>query len=94
MPISNAEKQARFRKKEELNKYVSQVYRECQLRVSLPNSRTTSADLEAQLRETARLPSGWTDKDLELAVTRVRNIYGDIFGTGDPLGKALGLGRG
>ena len=93
MPISNAEKQARFRKKEELNKYVSQVYRECQITASLPRSRTTPADLGAQLREAASLPSGWTDKDLELACKRVQNIYGDILGTGDPLGIDVNNGR-
>lgn len=93
MPISNAEKQARFRKKEELDKYVGQICRECQITVSLPYLRTTSADLEAQLREAASLPSGWTDKDLELAYTRIHNIRGDIFGTGDPLGVDVNNGR-
>lgn len=58
MPISNAEKQARFRKKEELKKHVGQVYRECQLSASLPRLRTSPAELEAQLREAASLPSG------------------------------------
>jgi hypothetical protein len=93
MPISNAEKQARFRKKEELNKLISQVYRECQLTVTRPYLRTTSADLEAQLREAASLPSGWTDEDLKRADTRIRNIRGDILGTGDPLGGDVHDGR-
>ena len=93
MPISNAEKQARFRRKEELKKYVSQVYRECQLSASLLRSGTTPADLEAQLNEAASLPTGWTDEDLELAYARVHNIRGDIFGTGDPLGVDVHDGR-
>lgn len=93
MPISNAEKQARFRKKEELNKYVSQVYKECQFRASFPKLKTNPADLEAQLREAASLPSGWTDNDLELACKRVRHIYVDIQGTGDPIGDDVSGGR-
>ena len=93
MPISNAEKQARFRKKEQLNKYVSQVYRDCQLTATKPHLRRTFGNLEAQLREAVNLPSGWTDEDLERAYVRVRNIWGDILGTGDPLGVDVNDGR-
>lgn len=94
MPISNAQKQARFRKKEELNKHVSQVLRECQLLVSLPRSQTSFVDLEAQLRKAASLPSGWTDEDLIRAHTRVQNIHGDILSAGgDPLGIDVNDGR-
>jgi hypothetical protein len=93
MPFSNAEKQVRFRKKEGLNKYVSEVFRDCQFRVTLPQSRTTPADLEAQLLEAANLPSGWTDKDLELAKRRIRNINVDILGAGNPIGDDVSDGR-
>ncbi len=93
MSISNAEKQARFRKKEQLDKHISQVYRECQFTATKPYQRRTFPNLEAQLREAASLPSGWTDKDLELACKRVQNIYGDILGTGDPLGVDVHDGR-
>lgn len=93
MPLSNAEKQARFRKKEQLDKYVSQVYRECQFTATKPHLRRTFGDFESQLREAANLPSGWTDEDLARAYTRVRNIWGDILGTGDPLGLDVSDGR-
>ncbi len=93
MPISNAEKQARFRKKEQLNKYVSQVYRDCQFTATKPHLRRTFGDLEAQLREAASLPSGWTDEDLKHAVVRVKNIWGDVMGSGDPLGVDVKDGR-
>ncbi len=93
MPISNAEKQARFRKKEQLNKFVSRVYRDCQLTAMKPHIQRTIGDLEAQLREAARLPSGWTDEDLERAVVRVQNIWGEVMGTGDPLGVDVNDGR-
>ena len=93
MSISNAEKQARFRKKEQLNKYISQVYRDCQFTATKPHLQRTFGDLESQLREAARLPSGWTDEDLERAVVRVQNIWGDVLGTGDPLGVDVNDGR-
>jgi hypothetical protein len=93
MPISNAEKQARFRKKEQLNKFVSQVYRDCQSTATKPHLQRTFGDLETQLREAASLPSGWTDEDLERAAVRVQNIRGDFMGTGDPLGVDVNDGR-
>src|SRR5262249_49324937 len=93
VPISNAEKQARFRKKEQLDKHVSQVYRDCQITATKPHLRRTFGDFESQLREAANLPSGWTDEDLARAYTRVRNIRGDILGTGDPLGVDVNDGR-
>lgn len=93
MPISNAEKQARFRKKEQLNRHVGQVYRDCQFTATRPYLRGAFADLESQLREAATLPSGWTDDDLAQAYQRVRNIRGDVLGTGDPLGVDVSEGR-
>jgi hypothetical protein len=88
MPISNAEKQARFRKKEELTKFVEQAFRDCQMIITLPRSSSQFIpdDVEAQLRNAAELPAGWTDEDFNAAVRRVENIRLDIIGTGDPIG--------
>lgn len=84
MPMSNAEKQARFRKKEQLKKHVSQVSRDCRfIAGSKPYLGRTFGDLDAQLREAANLPSGWTDEDLDRAYARVRNIHGDVLGAVD-----------
>lgn len=94
MPISNAEKQARFRKKEQLNKHVSQVSRDCQfIAGSKPYLRRTFGDLDSQLREAASLPSGWTDEDLLRAHTRVQNIHGDVLGAVDQVGADVQEGR-
>lgn len=94
MPISNAEKQARFRKKEQFNKYVSQVSRDCQfIAGSKPYLGRTFGDIDSQLHEAASLPSGWTDEDLLLAFTRVRNFHGDVLGAVDQLGADVEEGR-
>jgi hypothetical protein len=94
MPISNAEKQARFRKKEQFNKYVSQVSRECQfIAGSKPYLRSTFGDIDSQLREAASLPSGWTDEDLSRASTRVRNLHGDVLGAVDLVAADVQAGR-
>ena len=94
MPISNAEKQARFRTKEQFNKYVSQVSRDCQfIAGSKPYLRSTFGDIDSQLREAASLPSGWTDGDLSRASTRVRNIHGDVLGAVDLVAADVQAGR-
>lgn len=84
MVMSNAEKQARFRQKEQLKKHVSQISRECQFLAGTKlHLKRTFGDLDSQLREAAELPSGWTDADLELAYNRVQNLYGDVVGAVD-----------
>ncbi len=94
MPLTNAEKQARFRKKEQLNKHVSQVSRDCQfIAGSKPYLRSTFGDIDSQLREAASLPSGWTDEDLSRASTRVRNIHGDVLGAVDLIGADVQAAR-
>ena len=94
MPISNAEKQARFRKKEHFNKYVSEVSRDCQfIAGSKPYLRSTFGDIDLKLREAAGLPSGWTDEDIDRAATRVRNIHGDILGAVDLVAADVEAGR-
>ncbi len=94
MPISNAEKQARFRKKEQLNKHVSQVSRECQfIAGSKPYLGRTFGDLDSRLREAANLPSGWTDEDLQRAYKRIQNIHGDVLGAVDLIAADVEAGR-
>jgi hypothetical protein len=94
MPMSNAEKQARFRKKEQLNKHVSQVSRDCRfIAGSKPYLGRTFGDLDARLREAAILPDGWTDADLERAYGRVRNIHGDVVGAVDFLAADVDAAR-
>ena len=94
MPMSNAEKQARFREKEQLNKHVNQVSRDCRFVAgSKPYLERSLGDLDARLREAADLPNGWTDEDLEQAYERVRNIYGDVLGAVDFLADDVEAAR-
>ena len=94
MPISNAEKQARFRKKEQLNKQVGEVSRNCQfIAGTKPYLQRTFGDLDARLREAANLPNGWTDEDLRRAYKRVQNIHGDVLGAVDLVAADVEAGR-
>lgn len=94
MPLSNAEKQARFRKKDELHKHVLKVSRDCQfLASSRLYLRRTLGDVDLRLREAASLPKEWTEQDLELAYARIRNIYGDVVGAVDLLSEDIKAAR-
>lgn len=76
MPISNAEKQARFRKKEELKKFADQCFREAQIGAFRHGAKGPA--LLAQLKSMAELPSGWTDEDLKRAVERIQQLRMDL----------------
>jgi hypothetical protein len=94
MPMSNTQKQARFRKKEQLSKYVAEVAHECRfLAGSKIYLQRTLGNLDQRLRKAAELPNGWTDEDLARAGVRVRNIYGDVLGAVDLLAGDVEAGR-
>lgn len=80
MVISNAEKQARFRKKEELKKFASKTFREWQLGMGVTRHEDPKVIL-ARLNEAASLPTGWTDEDYERAVRRIGHLQLDLFGS-------------
>ncbi len=76
-PISNAEKQARFRKKEELKKFADQCFREAQC-FAYQHPKKGPA-LLAQLQSMSKLPSAWTDEDLEFAYARIHQLRMDLI---------------
>lgn len=80
MVISNAEKQVRFRKKEELKKFADRAFREWQVGMGFRSHEDPKIIL-ARLNEAASLPNGWTDEDLERAVRRIAHLQHDLFGS-------------
>ena len=78
MPISNAEKQARFRKKQELKNFKDKVFRKLQLNLPFRRRRETPDEIHALLQKAASLPSGWNDEDLDLAKDRIMQLYYDF----------------
>ena len=95
MPISNAEKQARFRKKQELKKFKDQVFKEWQLRMGFHPRRETPDEILALLEEAASLPSGWNEEDFDRALHRIDQLYFDFVSPRDDLMKDVieGAGR-
>lgn len=82
-PLSNAEKQARHRKKEELQRFAEQCFREAQLG-ALQHGANAPAML-AQIKQMADLPSGWTKEDYEMAVERIQQLRMDLINPNNDL---------
>ena len=85
MPISNAEKQARFRKKQELKKFKDQVFKEWQLAMGFRSHRETPDEILSLLEEAISLPSGWNDEDFERALHRINQLRFDFVSPQDNL---------
>lgn len=94
MPISNAEKQARFRKKQELKNFKDQVFKKLQLNMPLRPRRETPDEIHALLEEAANLPSGWNEEDFERAWHRISQLYYDFVSPQDDLMKDVMDGAG
>lgn len=92
MNISNAEKQARFRKKEELKRFADQIYRDGQM-VLAKGGRNAPEQVLAFLTDAVDLPSGWTDEDYKLAVRKLEQFRLDLFSTRDQIGTDVFDGR-
>ncbi len=78
MSISNAEKQERYRKKEELKKYANQVFFEWQRR-SLGNYQVNPQDIKNRLDVLSNLPSKWTDEDYSKAKKTIEQVLLDTY---------------
>lgn len=94
MAISNAEKQARFRKKEELAGAMNRVFNEIQL-LRLPGKRRESpGEIRDLLEMATTLPDGWTDADLERAYHRLGDLQADFLSPQDDLYSDILIGLG
>lgn len=76
--ISNADKQARFRKKEYLKRRAANLLNDWQVRPDYFKSKTFE-DLKHGLDNAINLPSGWTDKDYERAEQALDQLRADFL---------------
>ena len=77
--ISNADKQARFRKKEVLKRHADNVYRHWEQSINRWRIPTrTPEDARYAIDKAVELPSGWTDEDLQLALRRLGQCQLDL----------------
>jgi hypothetical protein len=94
MVKSNAEKQARFRKKQKLEKYKEEAFKEWQLKMNFGPRRETPSQVHALLEKATTLPSGWTDKDIEKAWDRINKLRIEFMHPLDELKKDVQEGAG
>jgi hypothetical protein len=77
--ISNIEKQARFRKKEQLKRYADNIFRKWQSQVSTFKQQSiTSQNVQHSLDKAIDRPSGWTDEHYERAEQALKQIDADL----------------
>lgn len=82
--LSNADKQARFRKKEHLKRRATSIFIEWQFRPDYFKSKTLD-DVKHSLDKAIDLPSGWTDKDYERAEQKLDQLRKDFLCGSDQL---------
>ncbi len=82
-PLSNAEKQARHRKKEELQRFAEQCFRDAQMGAFQHGANAPA--MLAQIKQMADLPSGWTSEDYEMAVERIHQLRMDLINPNNDL---------
>lgn len=93
--ISNADKQARFRKKEQLKRRADYILREWQQKVSTCKWKSiTPEDVQYSLDKAINLPSGWTDEDYERAERALQQLHTDLSFSVDQLKNDVDAGWG
>lgn len=80
MALTNAEKQKRFRRVEELKKWANEqfFYWQTVASGSLFRQFMDPQEAKQKLDEIVNLPNGWTEDDYQAAVTKVKNFTAEI----------------
>lgn len=74
---SNAEKQARYRKKEQLRRQADQILRKWQLEPWKHHLKSLQ-EIHHLIESAIKLPSGWTDEDYSNAEKKLYHVYSEI----------------
>jgi hypothetical protein len=76
---SNADKQARFRKKEQLRRKADNILRKLQLAPPWKQSLRSLQDIHHHIDAAIQLPFGWTDEDYLNAEKKLEHLYSEIL---------------
>jgi hypothetical protein len=74
---TNAEKQARYRKKEELKRRAENVLRKWQLEPWNHHSRSFQ-DVQHLIAKAIDLPSGWTEEEYQIAEVKLEHVNAEL----------------
>ena len=88
--ISNAEKQARFRKKDELKKYADTLFRNY---FPLLMQTKTPAEVRLFMEKTTNLPSNWSKEDYEHAIKSLDHFFLQSYDNPHQLSNDVQAGR-
>lgn len=84
-PISNADKQDRFRKKESLKRRADNIFREWDISLHRWRQTRTPEEVRYALDKIIELPSGWTEEDYVFALNKLEQYHMDLITTGDQI---------
>ena len=88
--ISNADKQARFRKKDLLKRHADRIYRNWELSIHRWRTSQTPEDVRHTLDIAVELPSGWTDQDFEVASRKLGQCELELISPVDQIANDVG----
>ncbi len=83
--ISNADKQARFRKKEHLKREADKIFRQWEVSPTRWRNSRTPQEVRHALDKAVALPSGWMEEDYEYAVKNLGQIHLDLISSVDQI---------
>lgn len=84
-PISNADKQLRFRQKEQLKRHADNVYRQWQSSIARYRQSRTPEEVRHALDKAVELPSSWTEEDLQYALKKLGQCHLDLVSSVDQI---------
>ena len=76
--ISNADKQARYRKKEQLKRRADEIFNEWQV-AFIRNEYVNPLTIKSSLYRISDLPFGWTDREYKCAEESLNNLRAEIL---------------
>lgn len=77
--ISNAEKQARYRRKEQLKRKADDLLLKWQSNGPFARHKKSIQDVQHLIMKAIELPSGWTDEDCQIAEIKLNQVYTELF---------------
>lgn len=84
-PISNADKQDRFRKKERLKRIADNIFRQWEISIERYRGIRTPEEVRYALEKAVELPSGWTEIDYKCAEKKLGQCHLDLISSVDQI---------
>lgn len=84
-PISNADKQDRFRRKELLKRHADRIYRQWEFSIGRFKETRTPQEVRHALEKAVELPDSWTETDYKSAATKLGQYELDLVSAVDQI---------